>query len=169
MSVETERKFLVTGEFKSHAVRQVRISQGYLSSVPGRTVRVRSAGAEAFLTIKGQPDDTGTSRYEWEISIPATTAEELFELCEPGRIDKTRYLVPFAGFTWEVDEFYGENEGLILAEIELPTIETVFEKPGWIGREVTGDQRYYNSMLAKKPFSKWYGDFKDSLIFKISQ
>jgi adenylate cyclase len=155
MPVETERKFLVTGEFKSHAIRHVRMTQGYLSSVPGRTVRVRSAGAEAFLTIKGQPDPTGVSRYEWEITIPAATATELLELCEPGKIDKTRYLVPFRGFTWEVDEFYGENEGLILAEIELPASDTEFEKPSWIGAEVTGDQRYYNSMLAKKPFLKW--------------
>jgi adenylate cyclase len=155
MAQEIERKFLVSGDFKPHVSRQTRIIQGYLSSVPERTVRVRVKGDQGFLTIKGIGSASGASRYEWEREIPIAEAEELLAICEPGVIDKTRYLVDFAGKTFEVDEFYGENEGLTVAEIELRSEDEDFQKPMWLGEEVTGDSRYYNSMLMKNPFRNW--------------
>jgi adenylate cyclase len=155
MGQEIERKFLVKGDFKRFATRQLRIKQGYLSSVSERTVRVRIKGDKGYLTIKGEAGDSGISRYEWEKEIPVTEAEELLALCEPGLIDKTRYLVPAGEFTFEVDEFYGENEGLIIAEIELKSESDQFPKPEWLGEEVTGDLRYYNSVLIKNPFTRW--------------
>lgn len=157
MSQEIERKFLVNSDvFKKEAFKEIRIKQGYLSSVPERTVRVRIKGSSGFLTVKGIGNDSGISRYEWEIEIPLAEAEQLLSICEPGVIDKTRYLVnakPLHRF--EVDEFYGENRGLIIAEIELEAEDDDFEKPQWLGAEVTGDQKYYNAMLIKKPFTKW--------------
>lgn len=155
MGQEIERKFLVKGEFKKFATAYIRIKQGYLSSVRGRTVRVRIKGDKGYLTIKGEAGDSGVSRYEWENEIPVDEAEELLALCEPGLIDKTRYLVPAGKFTFEVDEFYGENKGLIIAEIELKSESDTFPKTDWLGEEVTGDLRYYNSMLIKNPFTKW--------------
>ena len=155
MGQEIERKFLVKGDFKRFATGQLRIKQGYLSSVSERTVRVRIKGDKGYLTIKGEAGDSGISRYEWEKEIPVTEAEELLVLCEPGLIDKTRYLVPAGEFTFEVDEFYGENEGLIIAEIELKSESDQFPKPEWLGEEVTGDLRYYNSVLIKNPFTRW--------------
>lgn len=152
MSKEIERKFLVRGDFKSQAFRSERIMQGYLSSVPERTVRVRIKGNEGFLTIKGQSNASGLTRYEWEKEIPVDEARELLQLSEPGMIDKTRYLVQVGNHVFEIDEFYGENEGLILAEIELQSEDEPFEKPEWLGKEVTGDPRYYNAMLSKKPY-----------------
>lgn len=152
MSKEIERKFLVRGDFKSQAFRSERITQGYLSSVPERTVRVRIKGNEGFITIKGQSNASGLTRYEWEKEIPVDEARELLQLSEPGMIDKTRYLVQVGKHVFEVDEFYGENEGLILAEIELQSEDEPFEKPEWLGKEVTGDPRYYNAMLSKKPY-----------------
>lgn len=146
---EIERKFLVIGEFKHVAVTSFRIIQGYLSSVPERTVRVRITDEKGFITVKGISNASGTTRYEWEKEIPVSEARELLNLCEPGIIDKTRYLVKAEPYTYEVDEFHGENEGLILAEIELPSEDAVFTKPDWLGKEVTGDVRYYNSMLNK--------------------
>lgn len=155
MAQEIERKFLVKGEFKSFASRNTRITQGYLSSVPERTVRVRIKGDKGFITIKGIGSASGASRYEWEKEIPASEVEELLQICEPGVIDKTRYLVPAGPHIFEVDEFYGENQGLVVAEVELGSEDESFAKPEWLGEEITGDVRYYNSMLMKNPYSKW--------------
>ncbi|NVK92158.1 MULTISPECIES: CYTH domain-containing protein [Bacteroides] len=155
MPQEIERKFLVTGEYKSQAYAQSRIVQGYISSARGRTVRVRIRDGRGFLTIKGASNESGTSRYEWEKEIPLDEARELLKLCEPGIIDKTRYLVRSGQHTFEVDEFYGENEGLTVAEVELSSEDEPFVKPAFVGREVTGDARYYNSQLMKHPFTTW--------------
>ncbi len=155
MAQEIERKFLVSGEFKSLASKNTRITQGYLSSVPERTVRVRVKGDKGYITIKGIGNDSGASRFEWEKEIPVTEVQELLKICEPGVIDKTRYLVQVGGHTFEVDEFYGENEGLTVAEIELSSETESFDKPSWLGEEVTGDTKYYNSMLMKHPYTKW--------------
>ncbi|MDP2424709.1 MAG: CYTH domain-containing protein [Bacteroidales bacterium] len=155
MAQEIERKFLVKGEFKPFVHKQTRITQGYLSLVPERTVRVRIKGSKGFITIKGIGNDTGTSRYEWEKEIPVAEVDELLKICEPGVIDKTRYLVKSGAHTFEVDEFYGENQGLVVAEIELNAEDETFEKPEWLGEEVTGDVRYFNSMLMKNPYTKW--------------
>ncbi|MBR6457772.1 MAG: CYTH domain-containing protein [Bacteroidales bacterium] len=183
MALEIERKFLVAGEYKPFAVSHSRITQGYISSASGRTVRVRILGDKGYLTIKGPalggngvvpeneasgaipvPADTmpahgpsGFSRFEWEKEISVEEAEALMALCEPGVIDKTRWLVPAGDgvHTWEVDEFHGDNDGLVMAEIELRSEDDTFEKPSWLGEEVTGDRRYYNSMLSKYPYKSW--------------
>lgn len=155
MAQEIERKFLVREEFKTFAYTSERIMQGYLSSVPERTVRVRVKGDKGFLTIKGLPDKEGVSRYEWEKEISVDEAQELMKLCEPGVIDKVRYFVKCGTHIFEVDEFYGENAGLIVAEVELKSATEYFEHPEWLGEEVTGDVRYYNAMLSKRPFTKW--------------
>ena len=155
MATEIERKFLVTGDFSRQVISAQRIVQGYICSQPGRTVRVRIRGEEGFLTIKGASDEKGLSRYEFEQKIPLADAEELLKLCEPGAIDKMRNLVPAGKHTWEIDVFHGENEGLILAEIELASEDEPFERPDWIGQEVRGDRRYYNSMLTKHPYKQW--------------
>ena len=155
MANEIERKFLVRGEFKNLASKETRIVQGYLSSIPERTVRVRIKGDKGFITIKGIGNTSGATRYEWEKEIPASEVEELLKICEPGVIDKTRYLVKVGNHTFEVDEFYGENQGLTVAEIELSSESEDFVKPEWLGDEVTGDTKYYNSMLMKNPFTKW--------------
>lgn len=156
MGQEIERKFLVKGGFRSLVTRETRITQGYLSSVPERTVRARIKGDKGFLTIKGIGSASGASRFEWEREISLEEANSLLEICEPGVIDKTRYIVPEgSGLKFEVDEFYGDNEGLTVAEIELPTENHPFDKPEWLGEEVTGDARYYNSMLMKNPFKNW--------------
>ena len=144
MAVEIERKFLVDGDFKAEATSVTVIRQGYICAQTGKTVRVRLRGDQAFLTIKGPSDGQGLTREEF---------------CEPGMIDKERYLVPCGGFTWEVDVFHGENEGLVLAEIELPSETTPFERPVWLGQEVSGDRRFYNSMLTKHPFREWGATF----------
>lgn len=155
MNQEIERKFLVKGDFKSVARDSFRVVQGYLSSVPERTVRIRIKGDKGYITVKGTPDPSGVSRFEWEKEIPLSESERLLQLCEPGLIEKTRYLVQVGTHTYEVDEFGGENAGLLLAEIELQHENEYFEKPDWLGEEVTGDMRYYNSMLSKRPFSGW--------------
>ena len=155
MAQEIERKFLVKGNFKPEVFKSTRIMQGYLSSVPERTVRVRINGEQGFLTIKGKGNHSGIRRYEWEKEIPLNEAEELMKLCEPGVIDKTRYLIRSGNHVFEVDEFYGENEGLVVAEVELASENEPFEKPDFIGQEVTGDIRYYNSQLMKHPFKEW--------------
>lgn len=155
MSQEIERKFLVAGDYKSQAYAQSRIVQGYISSARGRTVRVRIRDAKGYLTIKGASNASGTSRYEWEKEIPRNEAEDLMKLCEPGVIDKTRYLVRSGNHIFEVDEFHGENAGLVVAEVELTSENEPFEKPDFIGQEVTGDVRYYNSQLMKHPFTGW--------------
>jgi CYTH domain-containing protein len=154
MAREIERKFLVSGEFRQDSPESYRIMQGYICSDPDRTVRVRVRGDKGFLTIKGQSSEDGLSRFEWEKEIPVSEALELMNLCVSGVIDKTRYLVPYGGHTYEVDVFHGANEGLVLAEIELSDELEAFEKPFWLGEEVTGDVRYYNSMLSLHPFSK---------------
>lgn len=155
MAQEIERKFLVSGEYKSLAFAQSRIVQGYISSARGRTVRVRIRDGKGYLTIKGASNESGTSRYEWEKELPLAEAEELMKLCEPGVIGKTRYLVRSGSHIFEVDEFYGENEGLVVAEVELESEEEEFVKPDFIAEEVTGDIRYYNSQLMKKPYTSW--------------
>lgn len=155
MEREIERKFLVRGEYKSQAYASSRIVQGYICSARGRTVRVRIRDTKGYLTIKGASDAAGMSRYEWEREIPLAEAEELMKLCEPGVIDKTRYLVRSGRHVFEVDEFYGDNRGLVVAEVELTSETEPFEKPAFIGREVTGDVRYYNSQLMKHPYAEW--------------
>ncbi|MBF0694559.1 MAG: CYTH domain-containing protein [Flavobacterium sp.] len=154
--LEIERKFLVNSDdYKLEATSKQHIAQGYLSSVPERTVRVRIRGESGFLTIKGKSNETGTTRYEWETEIPLHEAKQLMLLCEPGAVEKLRYLVPIGEHTYEIDEFLGDNAGLVLAEIELSNESEVFSKPVWLGSEVTQDQKYYNSQLLKNPFKKW--------------
>ena len=154
--IEIERKFLVKDDsFKVAAFAKYHIAQGYLSSVPERTVRVRIKGDKGFLTIKGASNDTGLSRFEWEKEIPVAEAKALLLLCEKGVIDKTRYEIKQGNHIFEVDEFYGENEGLIVAEIELNSETETFEKPNWLGDEVTGNNRYYNAYLSNNPFKNW--------------
>ena len=154
--LEIERKFLVRGDgYKRQARSSSRIKQGYICSGHGRTVRVRLRDSQAFLTIKGPSTNGGMSRYEFEKEITLTEAEELFKICEPGVIDKTRYLVKSGNHTFEVDEFYGDNEGLVMAEVELQSEDEPFEKPDFIGKEVTGDRRFYNGHLRQYPFIVW--------------
>ena len=155
MAQEIEKKFLVAGDFKPFVKKATRITQGYLSSVPERTVRVRVKGEKGFITIKGIGSASGASRFEWEKEIPVEEVQELLKLCEPGVIDKTRYLVDAGNHTYEVDEFYGDNEGLVMAEVELSSEDEPFEKPAFIGREVTGDRRFYNSHMRQYPFKMW--------------
>lgn len=155
MALEIERKFLVSGDFRSAATKATHITQGYLCSVPERTVRVRVKGDKGYMTVKGIGSDSGASRFEWEKEIPVEDVRELLKICEPGVIDKTRYLVPAGRHTFEVDEFYGDNEGLVVAEVELSSEDEEFVRPEWLGEEVTGDARYYNSMLMKKPYKTW--------------
>lgn len=155
MATEIERKYLVAGDFSKDVYSSRRIVQGYICSQPGRTVRVRIRGEQGFLTIKGPSDEKGLSRYEFEREIPLEDAEELLKLCEPGIIDKVRHLARIGTHVWEVDVFHGANEGLVVAEIELASEDEPFEKPSWIGEEVSGDRRYYNSMLTKHPYSGW--------------
>ena len=153
---EIERKFLVKdGRYKELAFASSRIRQGYICSGHGRTVRVRIRDTHGYLTIKGPSTNGGLSRYEFEREITLDEAEHLMALCEPGLIDKTRYLVKSGAHTFEVDEFYGENEGLVIAEVELGSEDEPYEKPDFIGEEVTGDKRYYNSHLRVNPYSLW--------------
>jgi adenylate cyclase len=154
--VEIERKFLVlNNDFIALAVAKNRIVQGYLNSHPERTVRIRIKADKGFLTIKGIGNDSGTTRLEWEREIPLAETEKLLSLCEKGVIDKIRYEILVGKHTYEVDVFAGENNGLIMAEIELSAEEESFEKPNWLGEEVTGDQRYYNAFLSKNPYPYW--------------
>ena len=154
--LEIERKFLVKDDsYKQLSHSSSRIRQGYICSGHGRTVRVRLRDRSAFLTIKGPSRDGGLSRYEFEKEITPEEAEQLFLLCEPGVIDKTRYLVRSGQHTFEVDEFYGENAGLVMAEVELSAPNEPYVAPSFIGDEVTGDRRYYNSYLRAHPFTRW--------------
>ncbi|GAB3377924.1 CYTH domain-containing protein [Massilia agri] len=154
MGVEIERKFLVSGDAWRTLGEPVLLRQGYLSADPERTVRVRIEGEQGVLTIKSKNE--GASRGEWEYPIPLADAEELLDrLCERPLVEKYRRRIVVKGFTWEVDEFLGENAGLVVAEIELPAEDTVFDLPDWIAREVTGERRYYNSSLIRLPYSKW--------------
>lgn len=153
---EIERKFLVTStDFISESTTQFRIVQGYLNSNPERTVRIRIKGNRGYITIKGKGNESGMSRFEWEKEISVIEAEALLALCEKGVIDKTRYEVPMGNQTYEVDVFTGENEGLTMAEIELQSENESFEKPNWLGKEVTSDERYYNAYLSNNPFKSW--------------
>ena len=156
--LEIERKFLVhkAGRpYKEQAYASSRITQGYICGERGRTVRVRIRDGRGFLTIKGPSDTTGTTRYEFEKEITPAEAEELMKLCEPGLIDKNRYLVPAGKHVFEVDEFFGDNSGLIMAEVELSSPDEPFERPPFLGREVTGDKRFYNAHMRKMPFKLW--------------
>ena len=155
MAQEIERKFLVKGDFKPHVSKSTKIIQGYLSSVPERTVRVRVKGEKGFITIKGIGNESGASRYEWENELSVADATDLLGICEPGVIDKTRYIVKAGNHSYEVDEFYGDNDGLTVAEVELSSEDEEFIKPDWLGEEVTGDVKYYNSMLMKNPYKSW--------------
>ena len=154
--IEIERKFLTTSDaFKKEATRSFRIKQGFLNTDPERTVRVRLKGENGFLTVKGKSTEDGLSRFEWEKSISKTDAEALLLLCEKGVIDKIRYEIDYGNHTFEVDEFFGDNEGLIIAEVELNHPTEIFKKPQWLGEEVTGQKQYYNSQLSKQPFKNW--------------
>ncbi|RXR20830.1 CYTH domain-containing protein [Flavobacterium amnicola] len=160
--IEIERKFLVlNNDFKSQATSENRIVQGYLNSNPERTVRVRIKGNKGFLTIKGKGNESGTSRMEWEKEINLQDAEQLLSLCEKGSIDKIRYEIPLGNHTYEVDVFAGENNGLIIAEIELQSEDENFETPSWLGKEVTGNERYYNAYLSNNPYLTWTSTSRD--------
>lgn len=155
MALEIERKFLVRGDYKTRATSHSRIIQGYISSQRGRTVRVRLRGDKGYLTIKGPSAAGGLSRYEFEQEISLDDALSLLRICEPGIIDKVRWLVPSGQHVFEVDEFFGDNEGLVMAEVELSAEDEAYEKPDFIGEEVTGDRRYYNSSLRLNPYKNW--------------
>jgi adenylate cyclase len=154
--MEIERKFLIASDgWRTQVSASYRIEQGYLVSTPERTVRVRLARDAGLLTIKGARSASGLSRYEWECALAPADVEALFALCEPGRVEKTRHLVQARAHTFEVDEFHGENAGLIVAEIELDAEDEQFERPPWLGVEVTGDERYQNALLRRRPYSTW--------------
>jgi adenylate cyclase len=147
MAIEIERKFLVKGNFEHLAVKKIHIRQGYFSTEPGRTIRLRIAGEKGILTFKTSIKTGSFSRNEWEFEIPAVDAEEMIKLCLPGIIDKTRHYIPSGRHTFEVDIFHGKNAGLVIAEIELTSESEEFERPEWLGEEVTGNPQYYNSNL----------------------
>jgi adenylate cyclase len=149
MAFEIERKFLVKGRFRHLAIKNVRIRQSYLSIDPKRTVRLRISGEKAVMTVKSDAPADSFSRMEWEFEIPPVDAEEMMKICIPGKIDKTRYYIPCEKHTYEVDVFHDKNEGLVIAEIELSSEFEVFEKPEWLGEEVTGNPAYNNSNLIK--------------------
>lgn len=156
MPKEIERKFLIRGDFKKFAIKNYTIVQGFLSTVPERTIRVRIQDNQGYLTIKGKGNASGTTRFEWEKKIPKTEAESLLSLCKPTIIEKIRYIIPTSNkLFFEVDEFFGENKGLFIAEIELPKENSIFKKPNWLGEEVTGQIKYYNAMLSQKPYNIW--------------
>jgi CYTH domain-containing protein len=154
MAREIERKFLVDGDAWRAGAKGAHFRQGYLSSKPDRTVRVRSDGVKGHLTVKGKTEGASRDEYEYEIPLAEATAM-LDRLCERPLIEKTRYTIPFAGFSWEIDEFGGDNHGLIIAEVELTSEGQMIALPPWAGREVTGDPRYYNSNLAQRPYRSW--------------
>lgn len=157
--IEIERKFLVKSlDFKQEALKKTRIIQGFLNTDKKRTVRIRLNEDKGFITVKGQSDNEGLTRFEWEKEISKQEAESLLKLCEPGVIDKTRYEIKVEKHIYEVDVFHGENEGLIIAELELEHENEVFTKPNWIGEEVTGNIKYYNSQLSKQPYDTWEKD-----------
>ena len=154
MANEIERKLLVKGDFEPYATTSYRIEQGYIVGSADLTVRVRIRDEEAFLTIKGRSDIAGLERDEWEWPIGVDEARSLLRF-SAGAIEKTRYIIPYQGHTFEVDRFYGANEGLVMAEVELSSRDEEFARPEWLGEEVTGDVRYYTSQLLKNPFTKW--------------
>lgn len=160
MSMEIERKFLVCAPYKHLAKSHTHIEQGYFETAPGRTVRVRIRDERAYLTIKGPSTDDGLSRYEFETEVSLDDGRQLMNLCRPGRIDKTRWLVPNGRHTIEVDEFHGDNEGLVMAEIELSSPDEPYERPSFLGRELTGDHRFYNKFLMSRPYCLWRQQFE---------
>ena len=154
--IEIERKFLViSNAYVFEAQNKKRIIQGFLNTDPDRTVRVRLKDSEGFLTVKGKSSEDGLSRFEWEKEISKEDALNLLKLCESGVIDKMRYEIPYGNHIFEVDEFFGDNKGLILAEVELNETNESFKKPHWLGEEVTGQIKYYNAQLSKQPFNTW--------------
>ena len=154
--IEIERKFLVNSEdFKKQSSPPIRIVQGFLNTHPKRTVRVRLKGDKGYLTVKGKSSENGTTRFEWETEISKEEASELLKLCEKGMIDKMRYEVNYKNHNFEIDVFSGDNQGLILVEVELDDENETFDKPDWLGEEVTGNSKYYNSQLSKNPFKAW--------------
>lgn len=155
-NLEIERKFLLCNDdFKKESFKKERIIQGFLSSVPERTVRIRLIADVGFITVKGIGNESGTTRFEWEREISKQEAEKLLEICEEGIIDKERYFVKAGEHIFEIDEFELDNKGLVMAEVELKNEEDLFEKPKWLGEEVTGQKKYYNSSLVKNPFQNW--------------
>ena len=155
MSLEIEHKYLVQGDYRSLAASSTHIVQGYLCRDADRTVRIRLRDDKGYITIKGKSTGDGLQRFEWEREISAGDAWQLMKLCLPGVVDKRRYLVPWRGHTFEVDEFAGDNAGLVMAEVEVSRADEDFDKPPFIGKEVTGDERYYNSYLARCPYTQW--------------
>lgn len=155
MAQEIERKFLVRGEYKTKAYKSVRITQGYILSDKRKSVRIRITNEKAFITIKGESSEDGLSRFEWEKEINVNEAKELLKLCSDNFIDKTRYLIKHGNHIIEVDEFHGDNEGLVIAEVELKSETDTFLKPDYLGEEVTGISKYYNSQLTKNPYTLW--------------
>ena len=154
--IEIERKFLVKSDnYKKQAYAKSRIVQGFLNTNPERTVRVRINGENGFLTVKGKSNEKGTTRFEWEKEISIEEAEALLKICEPGVIEKLRYEVKIGQHIFEVDEFLGANEGLVIAEVELGSEDEFFDQPDWLGKEVTGLTQYYNSQLSKRSFKDW--------------
>jgi len=154
--IEIERKFLVTSQaYQKEATSSKRIVQGFLNTHPERTVRIRVKGTQGFITIKGKSNTEGTTRYEWEKEIALEEADALLLLCEEGIVEKTRFEVPLGNHVYEIDEFHGANEGLIVAEIELNNASEKFESPVWLGKEVTGIIKYYNSQLSQNPYKHW--------------
>jgi CYTH domain-containing protein len=149
MATEIERKFLVKGEFRHLSVRQSRINQAYISIDADKTIRIRIADDKAYITFKGRIAGKSIARSEWEFIIPVKDAEEMKALCRPGQIEKTRYYIPSGNHTYEVDVFHGKNEGLVIAEIELSSEDEPFDKPEWLGEEVTGNPAYYNANLIR--------------------
>jgi adenylate cyclase len=149
MATETERKFLVRSEFRHLAVREIKIVQAYLSIDPQKTIRIRIADNKAFLTVKSRPKKNTITRNEWEVEVPVTDAQEMMDICLPGRVVKSRFLVPSGQHTFEIDVFHEKNEGLVIAEIELNSDDESFDKPDWLGDEVTGMPQYYNANLIK--------------------
>jgi len=153
---EIERKFLViSNEYQKMAISSTHIVQGFLNKDPERTVRIRIRADKAYLTVKGKSNVSGTTRFEWEVEVAVEEAQQLLLLCEPSVIEKTRYVVPMGQHFFEVDEFGADNEGLVVAEIELNSEHETFERPSWLGAEVTGQIKYYNSQLSNKPFKQW--------------
>jgi len=156
MSLEIERKFLVKNDtWKKVTFKQIIIKQGYLNSDKNRTVRIRISDHQGFITVKGVSNASGTTRFEWEKEIDVQEANQLLAICEPNIIEKTRYLVKNGIHIFEIDEFFGANKGLVIAEIELNSENEAFEKPSWLSEEVTGNTMYYNATLSKLPFSLW--------------
>ena len=154
--IEIERKFLVHNDaYKKEATSIEKIVQGFLNTHPERTVRVRAKDNKGYLTVKGKSNATGTTRFEWEREIDVEEAELLLKLCEQPILKKTRYKISYGNHIFEVDEFYGDNQGLVIAEVELQNEQEPFDEPDWLGEEVTGDVRYYNARLIKEPYKSW--------------